>query len=248
MISPLAVVETDQIGDNVTIHEYAIVRKHVVIGDNVVIHPFVVIEEHAIIGNDVEIFPGSYIGKKPRGAGATVRPISYTPQVKIGDGCAIGPHAVIFYDVEIGNNTLIGDGASLREQVRVGSQCIISRYVTINYNTTIGDKSQIMDLTHITGNVTIGDNVFISIHVSTTNDNGPITRTYDGESMNGPQIASRATIGAGSILLPRVQIGEGAIVGSGAVVTKDIAPYDLVMGVPAKVVKNVKDAAADRSE
>lgn len=247
MISPLAVVETDQIGKNVTIHEYAIVRRNVVIGDDVVIHPHVVIEEHATIGNGVEIFPGSYIGKRPRGAGAIVRPIAYTQQVVIGDGCAIGPHAVIFYDVEIGQNTLVGDGASLREQVRVGSRCIVSRYVTINYNTRIGNNCQIMDLTHITGNTTIGDNVFISIHVSTVNDNGPSSRTYDGEAMNGPQIASRATIGAGAILLPQVQIGEGAVVGAAAVVTKHVEPDTLVMGVPAKVVRRVTDPTDERS-
>ena len=204
MISPLAVVATDQIGNNVEIHEYAIIRKNVVIGDNVVIHPHVVIEEHTTIGNSVEIFPVTYIGKKPRGAVATVRSIAYTPKVVIGDGCAIGPHAVIFYDVEIGHNTLIGDGASVREQVRIGNQCIISRYVTINYNTSIGNKSQIMDLTHITGNMTIGDNVFISVNVSTVNDNGPITMTYNAETMNGSQIATKATEGAEAILLLNV--------------------------------------------
>lgn len=248
MINSLAVVETDQIGNNVTIHEYAVIRRNVVIGDDVVIHPHVVIEEHAVIGNGVEIFPGSYIGKRPRGAGAIVRPIAYRPQVVIGDGCAIGPHAVIFYDVEIGQNTLVGDGASLREQVRVGSRCIISRYVTINYNTRIGNSCQIMDLTHITGNTTIGDNVFISVHVSTTNDNGPGSRTYDGEIMNGPQIASRATVGAGAILLPQVEIGEGAVIGAAALVTKHVAPYTLVMGVPAQTVRRTDSTGEPRDE
>jgi acetyltransferase-like isoleucine patch superfamily enzyme len=147
---------------------------------------------------------------------------------------------VIFYDVTIGRNTLLGDGASLREQVRVGHHCLISRYVTINYNTTIGNYTRIMDATHITGNCRIGNNVFISVLVSSTNDNLVVSRQYDEEQILGPQVDDDSTIGAGACLLPGVRVGRGAFVGAGAVVTKDVQPYDLVMGVPARVVRNLK--------
>src|SRR5262245_44812571 len=130
MINPLAVIETDQIGDNVVIREYAIIRRGAIIGDNVVIHPFVIIEEGVRIGNDVEVFPSAYIGKPPRGVGAMTRPMNFTARIDIGDGCVIGPNAVIYYDVEIGPQTLISDGASIREQTKIGSRCIIGRYVT----------------------------------------------------------------------------------------------------------------------
>jgi acetyltransferase-like isoleucine patch superfamily enzyme len=245
MISPLAIVETDQIGEDVSIHEYAVIRRKVVIGNNVVIHPHVVIEEGVEIGDGVEIFPGSYIGKRPCGAGATSRLSSYQSYVVIGHDCAIGPNAVIFYDVEIGHNTLVADGASLREQVRVGHHCLISRYVTINYNTVIGNRTKIMDLTHITGNCRIGDDVFISIHVSTVNDNNPIGGVYSEESIVGPTIADKSTVGASAALLPAICVGEGAIIGVGAVVTKDVAPYDVVMGVPAKVVKTLRQPPSE---
>jgi acetyltransferase-like isoleucine patch superfamily enzyme len=239
MISPLAHIETDQIGANTTVHEYAIIRKNVKIGENVVIHPFVVIEEGVTIGSNTEIFPGSYIGKIPKGAGATARQTSYNPRISIGSDCAIGPNAVIFYDVEIGDHTLIGDGASLREQCSVGHHCIISRYVTLNYNAHVGNHTRIMDLTHITGNSTIGDNVFISVHVSTVNDNVVVAREYHEERIQGPTLENNVTIGAGAILLPSTHIGEGAFVGSGAVVTKDLPPRVLALGIPAKIIKEI---------
>jgi acetyltransferase-like isoleucine patch superfamily enzyme len=206
----------------------------------VIIHPHVVIEEGITVGNSVEIFPGSYIGKKPKGAGATARPFNYKLKGLIGDNCAIGPNAVIYYDVEIGNNTLLGDGAALREQVKVGHHCIISRYVTVNYNTVIGNRTKIMDLTHITGNCIIGDDVFIGMLVSTANDNSLITREYDEDSTKGPIIANNVTVGTGAIIFPGVLVNEGALIGAGSVITKNIAAYDVVMGIPAKVIRNLK--------
>ena len=241
MISPLAVVETGQIGENVTIREFAVIRKEVVIGDNVIIHPHVVIEEGVTVGDGVEIFPGSYIGKRPHGAGATARPFAYQESVLIGNDCAIGPNAVVFYDVEIGHNTLLGDGASLREQVRVGHHCIIGRYVTINYNSVIGSRTKIMDVTNITGNCQIGDDVFIGMLVATTNDNSLITREYEEKSMKGPTISDKATVGSGAVILAGILIGEGAMIGANATVTREVAPYDLVVGTPAKVVRNLQN-------
>jgi acetyltransferase-like isoleucine patch superfamily enzyme len=248
MISPQATVCADQIGQNVTIHEYAVVRSGVVIGNDVIIHPHVVIEEGVSIGNGVEIFPGTYIGKKPRGAGATARPITFESRIAIGDNCAIGPNAVIYYDVEIGHNTLVGDGASIREQVRVGHHCIISRYVTINYNTVIGDRTKIMDLTHITGNCVVGDDVFISVLVSTANDNIVVTREFNEELIRGPVIADRAIIGSGASVLPAVVVGEGAMIGAGSVVTKDVAPDFLAIGVPARAIKSLRKAISTDDE
>jgi acetyltransferase-like isoleucine patch superfamily enzyme len=242
MISELSVIETKNIGSNCYVGEFSIIRHDVVLGNNVIIHPHVIVEAGVAIGDDVEIFPGTYIGKVPKGVGATARPISYNPKVSIGNNCAIGPNAVLYYDVVIGNNTLIGDGASLREQVRIGHHCLIGRYVTVNYKTIIGNHVRIMDLTHITGNCYIGNNVFISVLVSTTNDNIVVGREYEEEKIHGPHVNDGATIGAGACLLPGVTIGENAFIGSNAVVTRDVQPFDLVMGIPAKVVRNMKSS------
>jgi UDP-3-O-[3-hydroxymyristoyl] glucosamine N-acyltransferase len=130
-ISNKAVVDTDQIGRGVVIGPFAVVSENVILGDYVVIHPHVVLQPGVRIGNGVEIFPFSYIGKAPKGAGNLAKRLEYREFVEIGDHCSIGPGAVIYYDVSIGANTLIGDSASIREQVIIDSRCIIGRFVSI---------------------------------------------------------------------------------------------------------------------
>jgi UDP-3-O-[3-hydroxymyristoyl] glucosamine N-acyltransferase len=238
MVSPLAVIEAEQIGDNVVIREYAIVRRGAVIGNNVVIHPFVIIEEGVRIGDDVEIFPGAYIGKPPRGVGAMTRPMSFAAKIDVGNGCVIGPNAVIYYDVEIGPQTLISDGASIREQSKIGSRCIIGRYVTVNYATLIGNNVKVQDHTWLAGNMRIGDRVFISGGVTTANDNLMGASGYVEEDIIGPTIENGVRIGAGAIILPKVRVEENALVGAGAVVTKDVPAGQTAKGIPARFTNN----------
>jgi acetyltransferase-like isoleucine patch superfamily enzyme len=237
MIHPTAIVAAEaKIGTDVSIGPYCVIGS-VTIGDETVIHPHVVITDGVTLGVGVEVFPGAIIGKEPKGAGAVARQPFFEKKIHIGDGCSIGPHAVVFYDVEIGNNTLLGEGASIREKCRVGSKCILSRYVTVNYETTIGDGTKIMDNTHITGKATIGRGVFISIQVGTTNDN--VVRAGFSDHVIGPTIEDDVVIGAGAILLPGVVIGQGATVAAGAVVTKNVESLTLVAGVPARFVRQL---------
>lgn len=241
MISPQAVIQTKAIGKNVTIAEFAVVRANVIIGDNVVIHPHVVIESDVVIGNGVEIFPGAYIGKEPKGAGALARAPQFERKLTIGQNSSIGPHAIVYYDVEIGESCLIGDGASIREQCRIGTKTVIGRYVTLNYKTRVGSRVKIMDHSWLAGNMTVGDEVFISGGVLTANDNAIGLHGYSEAEVIGPTIQDGAAIGVGAILLPKTIIGSGAIVGAGALVTKDVSDNTLVMGIPAKAIRNVKE-------
>ena len=244
MISKTAVVETEDVGSGVSLGEFVVVRAGARIGNDVVIHPHVVIEAGVVIGDGVEVFPGAYIGKEPKGAGATVRESEFEKQVSIGANCSIGPNAVIYYGVSIGENTLIGDAVSILEQCRIGSRCVISRNVTINYNATIGDRTKVMDGTHVTGNCRVGNDVFISVMVGTTNDNAMGQEGYSDESTLGPTVGDGARIGAMANLLPGVTVGEGAVVGASALVTKRVEARTVVMGVPARFVRHVEEAGA----
>ncbi len=120
-ISPLAVVKASKIGRNVTIHPFAVIDADVELGDNVIIHPHVVIASGVSVGDNVEIFCGAFIGKEPKGAGATARQPVFDRKILIGANCSIGPHVTIYHDVTIGSNTLVGDNASIREKVSIGS-------------------------------------------------------------------------------------------------------------------------------
>jgi len=236
-----ACVDTERIGSGTRISAFVVIEADVQIGNNVIIHPHVTIASGVIIGDGVEIFPGAYLGKEPKGAGATARKPVFDRQISIGDNCAVGPNSIIYYDVKIGQNTLIGDNASIREKVRIGEFCILSRGVTVNYNTQIGDRTKIMDLTHITGNCEIGNDVFISVLVATTNDRAIGKLAYQEERIQGPKIENNVAIGAGANILPGVRIGTGSIVAAAAVVSKDILPGKMVAGNPARVIKTVNE-------
>lgn len=238
MIDSTAVISPDAIlGEGVSIAPFCVVG-NAVIGNNCVLHPHVVIADGVRLEDGVEVFPGAFLGKEPKGAGALARKPEFDKKLVIGAGSSIGPHAVIFYDVVIGAGTLIGDGASVREKCRIGDSCIVSRYVTINYNTTVGDGTKIMDNTHITGNAVIGRNVFISVLVGTANDN--LIRAGYAEHIVGPVIEDDVVIGLGASLLPNVVIGQGATVAAGAVVTKNVAAHTLVAGTPARFVRSTQ--------
>ena len=239
-VSHFSVIENEVIIDeNSFIGESVIIRQDVVIGKNVIIHPNVVINSGVSIGDRVEIFPGAYIGKEPKGAGTLARQPVFERRVLIGSDTSVGPHAVIYYDVEIGEHTLIGDGASIREQCRIGCYSLISRYVTINYNATVGHRTRILDFSHITGNCIIGNDVFISTMIATTNDNALGREGYNEQQIKGPIIEDGAMIAANVTLLPGVTIGQKAVIGAGSVVTKDVAPESVMMGVPARESRKI---------
>lgn len=224
------------------IAETAIIHENVEIEEDVIIHDYVVIYPNTIIKRGTEIFDHSVIGKLPTSPGITSRKLknSYDKLV-IGEDCILCPSVVIYAGTKIGNKNLLGDFCSIREDCVVGNGCIISRNVSVNYCTVIGDNTKIMDNTHITGNMIIGNNVFISVLVATTNDNTMGREKYSEDHVYGATIEDYVTIGAAANILPGVHIGENAIVGAGAVVTKNVENNTVVMGVPAKKIRMVED-------
>lgn len=218
------------------ISKNAVIYEDVVIEEDVIIHDFVVIYPHTWIKRGCEIFPHCTIGKLPISPCGKRKVKNDFGTLVIGENSIVCPGTCIYAGTTIGSNTLLGDNCSIREECKVGNLCIISRNVSVNYNTQIGNHVKIMDNAHITGNMVIEDEVFISVLVSTTNDNS-IGRDDYSENMRGAYIKKGAMIGAGANLLPNITIGEEATVGAGAVVTKDVPDYVTVMGVPARVVK-----------
>lgn len=223
-----------KIADTVILHD------NINVEDNVVIHDYVVIYPNTTIKEGVEIYDHCVLGKRPTSPGCVERNLKdkYESLI-IGENTILCPSVVLYTGTQIGNNTLLGDFCSIREECEVGNNCIISRNVSVNYNTKIGNNTKIMDNTHLTGDMRIGNNVFISVLVATTNDNTMGREAYDAGRVYGAVIEDNVTIGAAANILPNITIGYNAIVGAGAVVTKDVPQNTVVMGIPAKIVKNV---------
>ncbi len=228
------------IGERCDIADSVVIMDDVTIGNDVIIHEYVVIYPHTIIKDGVEIYDHCVLSKEPKAPGCNSRAINTNlGDTIIGENCILSPGCVVYHSVEIGNNTLLGDYCSIREECKVGSYCLVSRNVSVNYNTVIGNHTKILDNTHITGDMKIGNKVFISALVSTTNDN-TIGRKEDSvDHIGGPVIEDYASIGAGANILPNVTVGYNSIVGAGAVVTKDVPSGMVVMGMPARVVREV---------
>lgn len=152
---------------------------------------------------------------------------------RIGDNALIRSGSIIYSDVEIGNNFRTGHNILIREQSIIGNNVLIGTNVVVDGNSTIGSDVSIQSNAYIPANTTIEDNVFIGPCAVLTNDKYPIRRPY---KLKGPLLCKGTSIGANAIILPDIEIGEGAMVAAGALVTKDIPPWKLAVGFPAKFV------------
>jgi acetyltransferase-like isoleucine patch superfamily enzyme len=227
-----------QIGANVSLSPDTVLGDNVKIGNNVTIYPRV------RIGDGCQILEGAVIGRIPISAGATNRPVmqEYAP-VEVGVCSVIGCHVVLYTGITVGSQVLIADLASVREGCQIGDSAVIGRGVMVLYDVQIGPRTRIQDQAHIVGNAVIESDVFVSMGVVTTNDNDVYLTRFGMRplKLQGPVIRRFAVIGANATLLPGVEIGEGAMVGSGAVVTKDVLPWTIVVGVPARHSANIPD-------
>ncbi len=144
-------------------------------------------------------------------------------------------------DVTVGSGTSIWHRAQVRTGARIGRDCVIGRDVFIDEGVSVGDRVKIQNGALIYHGVTVEDGVFIGPHVCFTNDRLPRAIHPDGEPKTdadwevSPTLVRRgAALGANSTILPGVTIGRWAMVGSGSVVTRDVADHELVAGNPAR--------------
>ncbi|HYM52217.1 MAG TPA: acyltransferase [Candidatus Dormibacteraeota bacterium] len=153
----------------------------------------------------------------------------------------IHPTADVAPTAEIGPGTSIWNQAQVREGARIGSGCVIGKNVYVDIGVVVGDNVKIQNNSSLYHGVTVEDGVFIGPHVCFTNDKRPRAVNRDGSPKSDadwqvtPILVRRgAALGAASVILPGVTVGRWAMVGSAAVVTRDIADYELVVGNPAR--------------
>ena len=155
----------------------------------------------------------------------------------------IHPTAEVAPEARIGNGTRIWNQAQVRERARIGAGCVIGKNVYIDAEVVIGDRVKVQNNVSVYRGVTIEDGVFIGPHVCFTNDRLPRAVNSDGSlrrrsdwQVSPTLVRTGASLGASSTILSGLTVGRWAMVGAGAVVTRDVADHALVLGNPARLV------------
>lgn len=234
------IAESARIGRDCILGHNVVVLDDVQIGGGVYIGHNVVIHEGTKIGSGSFVDDGCILGRTPRsGVSSRNKASSDLPPLEIGDDCVISAVVVLYRGTRIGNQVMIGDLVSIREQNTIGDNTIIARLISMEPRTVIGNRVRTAAVTHLTSDMIVEDDVFIGSHISTTNDN----RMGRGAAgvYRGPHIKRGARIGSNATLLPGVVIGEEAVVAAGALVSRDVPDRKVVVGMPARVVRDVPE-------
>ena len=205
------------------------------------IHPSATVYEGTVLGEGVKVLEGAVVGKQPTlSPRSTAKREPLAPAV-IGDGTIVSTGAIVFAGAQIGARVILGDQSCVRERVEIGDDVVLGRGSYVENDTTIGAMTKIQAEAYITAYSTLEEHVFIAPCVVTTNDNWMGRTEKRFGNVKGPTVRRGARIGGGAILCPGIEIGEEAFVGAGAVVTKDVPPRMVVVGNPARVLREVPD-------
>lgn len=216
-------------GIGVRISPTAKIGNNVKIGDNTVIYDNVKIGDNTIICNDCVIGEplNDYYGN----------PDGYeNPKTVIGSNSLIRSHTIIYAGNTMGDHFQTGHRVTVRENTVFGSHCSLGTLDDIQGHSVFGDYCRLHSNVHIGMHSTLGNYVFVYPYVVFTNDPTP-----PSDICIGPTIGDFSQIATGSILLPGVKIGQHCLVGACSSVTKNVDDYQLVVGVPAKVLKDVRE-------
>ena len=194
-----------------------------------------------VLGEGCKVLDYAVVGKQPTLSPRSTAKREELPPLELGAGTIVSTGAVVFAGTTIGERVIVGDQACVRERCAIGDDVVIGRGSLVENDTSVGALTKIQANAYITAYSLLEDNVFIAPCVVTTNDNFMGRTEKRHELVKGPTIRRGARIGGGCGLLPGLEIGEEAFVGAGAVVIRDVPPRAVVVGNPARQIREVPD-------
>ena len=216
------------LGEGVELPADAQIGAYVVVHDGTALGAGCTLQDHAVVG-------------KPLALGVrSAAPRDVPPAARIGAGAIVAAGAIVNAGAEIGERAVVGDQAQVRERARIGAGTVVGRGSQVDNDVVVGAGCRIQTGCYVTAYSVLEDDVFFGPGVFTYNDN-TMARHDSSYEIAGPTIRRAARIGGGARILPGIEIGEEAFVATGAVVTRDVAPRAVVMGVPARKIGDVRD-------
>ncbi|HVR05566.1 MAG TPA: DapH/DapD/GlmU-related protein [Solirubrobacteraceae bacterium] len=221
-------------GANVVVHARTRIAAGCSFGANVVVHA------GTRIGAGCVVEDQAVLGKRPKLArGSSAQ--GDVGDLEIGGRVTVCAGAVVLAGARIGDEAILGDQSFVRERSRVGWGSVIGRGSVVDNDVRVGERVKVQTGVYLTAFTVVEDDVFVGPGASTTNDD-TMARHDERTPLRGATLRRACRIGGSAVLTPGVEIGEEAFVAAGAVVTRDVPPRGVVMGVPARAVREVPAA------
>jgi acetyltransferase-like isoleucine patch superfamily enzyme len=215
------------LGDNVTIGDDVTFGAHVVVHDGATIGAGCVVEDHAILG------------KRPRLAGRSSAR-GEVGRLTLGERVTVCAGAIVFAGASVGDGAILGDQSFVRERSSIGPGSLVGRGSVIDNDVSVGARVRIQTNVYLTAFSLVEDDVFVGPGAIATNDD-TMSRHGSDYVLCGAVLRRACRVGAAAVLTPGVEIGEESFVAAGALVTRDVPARAVVMGVPARVVREVPE-------
>jgi acetyltransferase-like isoleucine patch superfamily enzyme len=230
----MSVSVADGIAPTAVVHEGARLGTGVFVGEHVVIHA------GTELGDRCYVEAGAVLGKRPRLRPGSSAAKGELEPARLGNDVTVCAGAVVYAGATIADGAIIGDQSQVRERATIGPKSVVGRGSSVDFDAVVGARVVIQTGVYVTGGAIVEDDVFLGPGVTTTNDN-TMGRHPRGEQLQGPVFRRACRVGGGVVLVPGVEIGEEAFVAAGALVTRDVPARAVVMGVPARIVREVGD-------
>ncbi|MDQ6835404.1 MAG: N-acetyltransferase [Actinomycetota bacterium] len=234
-VDPAAVLAVD-----VGVAPGAVLYAGVVVGARSRIGAATVVHSGSELGADCLVEEGAVLGKRPRLRPGSSAAGSGDRGLQVADRVTVCCGAILYAGARVATGAIIGDQAQVRERASVGAGSVVGRGSTVDFDSVVGERVLIQTGVYVTAGAVVEDDVFLGPGVYTTNDD-TMGRHVPGAGLAGPVLRRACRVGGRAVLTPGVVIGEEAYVAAGAVVTRDVPARAVVMGVPARVVREVSE-------